>query len=41
MDENKRIANETVNAYKDMAVPKISRKKLNTEEFLEMVQQIN
>jgi len=41
MDENGRIANETVDAYKEMAVPKISRKKLNTEEFLEMVQQIN
>jgi len=40
MHENQRIANETVNAYKDMAVPRISRKKLNMEQFLEMVQEI-
>jgi len=39
IDENQRIANETVNAYKDMAVTRIGRKKLNMEQFLEMVQQ--
>ena len=39
MHENQRIANETVNAYKDMAVSRVGRKKLNMEQFLEMVQQ--
>jgi len=39
--ENERIAHETVKAYKDMNTSEISHKKLNTEEFLEMVQQIN
>ena len=39
--ENERIAHETVEAYKHMNTSEISHKKLNTEEFLEMVQQIN
>ncbi len=39
--ENDRIAHDTVKAYKDMDMPNIRRKKLNMEEFLEMVQQIN
>jgi len=41
MDENKRISDKVIKAYKDMDMPKIRRKKLNIEEFLEMVQQIN
>ena len=39
--ENQRIAHRIIKEYKSMALPKIRRQKLNMEEFLEMVQQIN
>ena len=38
-NENERIANETVKAYKNMDSPKIRPYKVKMEEFLEMVQQ--
>tara|TARA_R100000426_G_scaffold76740_1_gene54264 strand:+ start:305 stop:649 length:345 start_codon:yes stop_codon:yes gene_type:complete len=39
--ENERIAHEAVKAYKHMALSKVTHKKINMGEFLEMVQQIN
>lgn len=39
--ENKILARKVVKACNDMAYPEIRREKLNMEEFLEMVQQIN